>query len=61
MNTATETIPAAFSPETAFTISLSATNGETAQTKEALFSYRSGLLSEAELTRRGIPESALHD
>ena len=61
MNTITETIPAVFSPETAFSISLHAMNEKPDQESGAVIPFRFALLLEDKFTRRGIPESALHD
>lgn len=61
MNTITETIPAVFSPETAFSVSLQATNETSGQESEPVIPFRFALPLEDKFTRRGIPESALHD
>jgi hypothetical protein len=61
MNTINQTIPAAFSPETAFDIALSETVQSSPLPTEALLPLRFLLPSEDEFSRRGIPESALHD
>jgi len=61
MNTITETIPAVFSAEKAFSIPLHAMNEKPEQTNEAVMPYRFALPPEDQFTRHGIPESALHD
>lgn len=61
MNTINQTIPTAFSPETAFAIALSETSDRPERADETLASFRFRLPSEDEFIRRGVPESALHD
>jgi hypothetical protein len=61
MNTNNQTIPTAFSPETAFAIALNEANQQCQQVTEVLMPFRFMLPSEDEFNRRGIPESALHD
>lgn len=61
MSTITETIPAVFSPETAFSISLYAMNEKPEQASEAVIQYRFALPPEDNFSRLGVPESALHD
>lgn len=61
MNPISETIPAVFSPETAFSISLHAMNEKPEPESEAVVPLRFALLPEDTFTRYGIPESALHD
>jgi hypothetical protein len=61
MNIITETIPAVFSPDTAFSIPLQAINGEPEQASESVMPYRYALPAEVKFTWQAIPESALHD
>lgn len=61
MNTTNQTIPTAFSAETAFAIALSETSDRPERTGESFASVRFWLPPEDEFIRRGVPESALHD
>lgn len=61
MNTINQTIPASFSPDTLFAIPLQTVSDGNEREKEILRPRRFFSASEDELTRRGIPASALHD
>ena len=61
MNTINQAIPASFSPDTLFAIPLQAVNDGNEHGKETLSPRRFFPAPEDELTRRGIPDSALHD
>ena len=61
MNTINQTIPAAFSPDTLFAIPMQTVSDVNEREQETLSPRRFFSASEDELTRRGIPDSALHD
>ena len=61
MNTITETIPTAFSPETKFAIALHEGAEGHDRVNEIVAHHRFALPPEDEFTHRGIPESVLHD
>lgn len=61
MNTINLTIPASFSPDTLFAIPMQTISESNEPDKESLSPRRYFRASEEELTRRGIPDSALHD
>jgi hypothetical protein len=61
MNTINQTIPAAFSPDTAFAIALQSVNDDNERENEIFIPFRFVSVAEEEFTRRGIPHSALHD
>jgi len=61
MNTINQTIPTDFSPETAFAIALNESHVQPERSHETLVPFRFALPPEDKFSRRGIPESALHD
>lgn len=61
MKTINQAIPASFSPDTAFVITLQTTDDGNDREKETLIPLHFPTISESEFTRRGIPYSALHD
>ena len=61
MNTINQTIPTAFAPETAFALSLQATNSNEKPREKLVVHITFDDLAMLNRERRGIPESALND
>ena len=61
MNTTNQTIPATFSPDTVFAITLTESKQTPEHASEKPMSFQFAWPAEEELQFRGIPESALHD